>query len=342
VLAIAAMHDKKSPGSDGLPPEFYKRFFHLFGKEFVDLFNSELDRMSDSQRIGVITLLCKDVRKADNLSAWRPITLLNIDHKIISKVILNKLKPISKNIVSSSQTCGVKGRSIFDNLHFLHNVFDYCKARDLPCIALCFDQAKAFDRVDHRYLLHILEKLGLGPNIIKLITLLYTDIYSSVLVNGFLSDLFKITRSMRQGCGLSPLLYAFYIEPLIFRIESCLLFKGIPMPNSAEARIAVHADDSTILASTVNSVKLALNYFDLYSKASGAKLNTDKSVAFVVNDFTYLSGWPTWLSKVKTVKICGIHFGRDAENIDKASLINKITTKLQYFGNVVPRSPHTK
>jgi len=40
---------------------------HLFGKEFVDLFNSELDRLSDSQRIGVITLLCKDISKADTL-----------------------------------------------------------------------------------------------------------------------------------------------------------------------------------------------------------------------------------------------------------------------------------
>jgi len=194
---------------------------------------------------------------------------------------MNKLKPISKSMVSSSQTCGLKGRSIFDNLHFLRNVFHYCEARDLPCIALCFDQAKAFDRVDHRYLLHILEKLGLGPNIIKLITLLYTDIYSSVLINGFLSDLFTVPGCMRQGCGLSPLLYAFCIETLIFRIKSCLLFKGIPMPNSSEARIAVHADDSTVLASNVKSVELALNYFDIYCKASGAKLNTDKSVAFV-------------------------------------------------------------
>jgi len=342
VLAIAAMHDKKSPGSDGLPPEFYKRFFHLFGKEFVEIFNSELDRLSDSQRIGVITLLCKDASKADTLSAWRPITLLNIDYKIISKVILNKLKPISKSIVSSSQTCGVKGRSIFDNLHFLRNVFDYCKARDLPCIALCFDQAKAFDRIEHRYLLHILERLGLGPNIIKLITLLYTDIYSSVLINGFLSDLFTVTRSMRQGCGLSPLLYAFCIEPLIFRIKSSLLFKGIPMPNSSEARIAVHADDSTVLASNVNSVEIALNYFDIYCKASGAKLNLDKSVAFVVNDFANLLGWPSWLSKVKTVKICGIHFGRDAETIDEESLINKISIKLQYFRNFLPSSLHTR
>jgi len=59
-------------------------------------------------------------------------------------------------------------------------------------------------------------------------------------------------------------------------------------------------------------------------------------------DSTNLSGWPTWLSIVKTVKMCGIHFGREAENKDESSLINKMTTKLQYFRNILPRSPHTR
>jgi len=342
VLAISSMHDKKTPGSDGLPPEFYKRFFHLFGKEFVDLFTSELDRLADSQRIGVITLLCKDKSRAEDLAVWRPISLLNTDYKILSKVILNKLKLVAKSIVGPSQTCGIKGRSILDNLHFIRNVFDYCRERKLPCIALCFDQAKAFDRVDHAYLLHILHKLGFGPNIIKLINLLYTDIYSSVLVNGFLSDLFTVTRSMRQGCGLSPLLYAFCIEPLIRLIQSSLLFRGIPMPNGEEARIAAHADDSTVFASNVESVKLALDYFDLYGQASGARLNKEKSVACIATDNTSLIGWPLWLTKVKVVKICGIHFGDNAEDIDEAILINNISSKLKHFGPIMPRSIHTR
>lgn len=118
----------------------------------------------------------------------------------------------------------------FNNLHFLRNVFDYCKARKLPCIALCFDQAKAFDSVDHHYLHYILKQLGIGPNVRAFIKLLYTDIYSTVLINGFFTDLFEVTRSMRQGCGLSPMLYASCTEPLINKIRDSLLFKGIPMP----------------------------------------------------------------------------------------------------------------
>jgi len=114
------------------------------------------------------------------------------------------------------------------------------------------------------------------------------------------------------------------------------------MPNGEEARIAAHADDSTVFASSVESVKLALDYFDLYGQSSGALLNAEKSVACIVTDNTNLTGWPSWLSKVKVVKICGIYFGDNAEAIDETLLINNITAKLKYFGTVMPRRLHTR
>jgi exonuclease III len=328
--AINQMADHKSPGSDGLPAEFYKLFFYLFGTEFVWLINNHTGLLSDSQRIGIITLICKNSAKASDLGSWRPISLLNVDLKIISKVVLNKLKLVAQDIVGREQTCGVPKRSIFDNLHFLRNVFDYCKDRDLPCVALCFDQAKAFDSVDHSYLVHTLNKLGLGSNIIGLIKLLYNNIYSSVMVNGYCTEPFSVSRSMRQGCGLSPLLYAFCIEPLINKIRTSLLFKGIPMPSlsKTEARVAVHADDSTVLAADSASVTLALDLFHLYGRASGARLNYDKSVAYVPAKIPPLAGWPSWLKTVDSVKICGIVFGRDAQSTMEMDLKDRIDRNL--------------
>ena len=334
--AINSMADHKSPGCDGLPAEFYKLFFNIFGHEFVYLINNHGERLSDSQRIGIISLICKDMAKADDLGSWRPISLLNVDLKIMSKVIFNKLKLVAPDIIGPEQTCGLPRRSVFENVHFLRNVFDYCKERDLPCIALCFDQAKAFDSVDHSYLFFILGRLGFGPKIINLIKLLYTDIQSTVLVNGTFTELFSVTRSMRQGCGLSPLLYAFCIEPLINKIRSSLLFKGIPLlpPHKSEARIAAHADDTTILALDTVSVNLALNVFQMYSLASGAKLNTSKSIAFIPAKKPLLNGWPPWLKICPTVKICGITFGPDAQLNMEASLKTRLDNN---FNLLAPR-----
>lgn len=338
--AINNMEDFKSPGCDGLPAEFYKYFFHLFGAHFVSILNSNINTLSLTQRTGIITLLCKDASKADNLGAWRPISLLNLDYKIISKVVLNKIKDTVGSIIGQHQTCGILGRSIFDNLHFLRNVFAYCKERQFNCIALCFDQAKAFDRVSHEYLFHILKKLGFGPQLIKYVSLLYTKIYSSVQVNGFLTDPFEVTRSMRQGCGLSPLLYAMCIEPLLVKINSNLLFKGIatPLGRSVEVRLAAHADDSTVLAADLVSVNIALETFQLYGKATGAMLNLDKSVACVISGHFNEQQWPKWLKKVDSVKICGVYFGNNADRINEETLINKVDSKISKLTKVAPSS----
>ena len=89
VNAINSMENNKTPGSDGLPKEFYSKFFHLFGKGFVDMVHNcfEAGLLPPSLRHGIITLACKDVNNAQMLTNWRPISLLNVDYKIIAKVL---------------------------------------------------------------------------------------------------------------------------------------------------------------------------------------------------------------------------------------------------------------
>jgi hypothetical protein len=211
------MANGKSPGSDGLPAEFYKDFFPHFGPWFINIANAQLAKsLSSSQRLGIITLLPKKDSDKCLLSNWRPVSLLNTDYKIISKTLVNRLKKLANRIIGNSQNSAVPGRSIYDTLHLLRNVFDYCKDRDFPCLAVSLDQAKAFDKVHHIYY-SIMEQMGIGPIFLSMVRQLYNDIYSKVLVNGFLTVAFKITGSVRQGCGLSPLLFNIAIEPLILK-----------------------------------------------------------------------------------------------------------------------------
>ena len=72
IKAINNMQDFKSPCCDGLPAEFYKKI--SIGENFVNILNSQVHTLSDTQRIGITTLLRKDVSKADDLGAWRPIS----------------------------------------------------------------------------------------------------------------------------------------------------------------------------------------------------------------------------------------------------------------------------
>ena len=94
---------------------------------------------------------------------------------------------------------------------------------------------------------NVLAKYCIGRSFLKWVKLLYTDIVSCLNVNGFLTDLFCISRGVRQGCSLSSLLYVLAIEPFAC-IRSDPYVKGLHLPGSIdESQIFLFADDSTII-----------------------------------------------------------------------------------------------
>ena len=330
--ALKGMKPFKTPGSDGLPKEFYEKFFNLIGEDFVNVINGEYEQgfMSPSQRTGYITLLCKDSAHADDLSNWRPVSLLNVDYKIVSKSLANRLRTVLSEIVNGDQTCSVPGRSIIDNLHLLRNVYDYCTNGNIPCIMVSYDQAKAFDRVSHEYLFRVLRAFGFKESFINWIKLLYTDIKSRVLVNGFLSEEFSVLRSVRQGCGLSPLLYVLCIEPLANKIRLSSNIQGLRLPGtSQEARVSLYADDTTILAVDTYSIVSAVKIFENFGSASGAVLNKNKCVALVIAGNINLADLPSWLPVRDCVKVCGVYFGRNMVELNENMLLSKMSTAVR-------------
>lgn len=94
-----------------------------FGEDLVEVFNYCFDRgfLTKSQRRGVISLSFK---KGDRLDPknWRPITLFNVDYKIMSRTIAGRLLKVIHLVVNESQTCGVRGRFIGDNVALLRDV----------------------------------------------------------------------------------------------------------------------------------------------------------------------------------------------------------------------------
>ena len=278
--ALKLMLNHKSPGPDGLPKEFYAFAFPFIGKSYVKLMNRCLSEgtLPLSLRQCYITLLCKDKTKADLLTNWRPISLLNCDYKILSKVLSLRLRRVIGEIVHQDQTCSVPGRSIQDNVHLIRNLIEYVNDKNMPAAIISLDQSKAFDRVSHEYLFKVLHGFGFGAHFISLVKLLYSNIYSSVLVNGFVSDEFPIQCSVRQGCSLSPLLYVLCMEPFAHRIRRDPMIKGIPMPGTQEqCKVCQYADDTNLFVSDIGSVRKILMLVELFELVSAAKLNKVKT-----------------------------------------------------------------
>ena len=313
VLALKAMANNKSPGLDGLTKEFYDILFPIIGDSFVCMINNSFSNglLSDSQRTGLITLICKDTDHRSDLSYWRPISLLNYDYKIISKVIFLRLRNVMDSIVNIDQTCSIFGRSILDNLHLMRNVIDYVNSKNIKAAILSLDQSKAFDRVSHDYLFSVLDKLGFGENFISWIRLLYTDARSSIYVNGQVSVPFNISRSVRQGCSLSPLLYVLCMEPFAHKIRRDLFIKGLQLPGTADqVRISQYADDTNIVVCTMRSIDRVFFLVESYCLASASKLNKNKTWGIWLGGWRNCADTPcnnNWTNSYR--KLCGVILG---------------------------------
>ena len=310
--ALDAMKNGKSPGSDGLGCEFYKKFWYLFGEHFVAMINLCFleGQLTESQRLSLITLLCKDRKLHYLLSQWRPISLINIDAKIVSKSLSNRLKKVLPYIISEDQTCSVEGRSISDNIHLLRNVFDYVESKDIGLICLGLDQLKAYDRVEYKWLMKVLEHFGFGPEFLKWITVLYNNIKTSVIINGHISENFVYSRGLKQGCPLSSLLYILCIEPFANRVRLDPNIKGLKLPGQDRySKITQYADDSNFTLMNINSVYRTLTLFEIYERASGSARNKDKCYAIWLGRYKDNSDTPFGLKWKTHKKLLGIIMG---------------------------------
>ena len=174
----------KSPGLDGLPYELYIKFWDLLEPDLVATFNDSFVKgsLSFSQRAGLITLLYKKNDRFD-----------------INKVLTNRLETVLSSIISDSQSCGVPGRFSGSNIRTIQDIVDYCNSNQLGGAIISLDQEKAFDRVDWGYMLKVFERMNFGASFRAWVRLLYHNIFSRVLVNGYTSNAFAVTRGVRQG-----------------------------------------------------------------------------------------------------------------------------------------------
>ena len=157
--ALTSFADNKSPGEDGFAKEFFQTFFDLLCKYLLNSYNGAFRKgsLSVSQKRGTITLIPKGDENLTELKNWRPISLLNIDYKILSKVLARRMEKVLPKLVHSDQTGFVNGRFIGQNIRLLNDIMDYTDIEKLPGIFLFVDFEKAFDTVEWSFISKTLE-----------------------------------------------------------------------------------------------------------------------------------------------------------------------------------------
>ena len=209
------------------------------------------------------------------LSNYRPISLINADVKIITKILAERLKLALPSIVHPTQTA-VYGRRIDQNIHLVRDLIDIAN-RDNDTAAFIFlDQEKAFDRVNHKFLWTVMETFGIGENFVGWVKNIYSNATSVLGINGFFSDKIPLRRGVRQGCPLSALLYVLVLEVLAVQLRSNPNIVGFKV--GGEKIVSVHyMDDTTIMIKQNRCFKEVIKELSQYSEASEAKVNYSKT-----------------------------------------------------------------
>ena len=151
----------------------------------------------------MITLLEKKDKDGRFIRNWRPISFTNVDVKIASKAIARRLETILTELIHHNQNGFVKGRSLFDAVRMIDDRLELAQITNKSGILVAIDFEKAFDSLDHTFLLKLLEKLNFGAYFLQWIETFYTNISGCVLNNGFTTDLFQVRRGVRQGDPIS-------------------------------------------------------------------------------------------------------------------------------------------
>ena len=277
--SLKKMKPDKACGMDGLSSEFYSHFWFLLSPHLFHsvMFSFDKGSLSSSQKRGILRLLPKKGHDPLFVKNWRPITLLNVDYKIISKSLASRLSLVLPHILHKDQRgfvkIGLLVIILWNCILLFRNLMRILKKECYYCwtsrrlLILCLGE----------FLFRVMDALSFPDSFISWLRVLYHGKEIRVLNNGHASSPIFPTNGVAQGCGLSPLLFVLAIEVLAVSICYNDKIEGVVM-NDIHKKLALLADDMIL------SLKAKQSCFDEvfrtltdFAKISNLSVNYSKS-----------------------------------------------------------------
>ena len=287
------------------------------------IFSAEKGEMSIDQRRGIINLIPKKDKDIRLLKNWRPISLLNTDYKVLTKLLATRLKKVLPTVIHPDQVAYLKSRYIGQNIRTIIDIMDYTEKEKKQGLIAFLDFEKAFDSIDWRVLDDALRCFNIGQEFRKWVTRIYKNSMSCVTNCGFSSENFNITRGVRQGCPLSAYLFITVVEILAIKIRNDRSIQGIKIGND-EVKVIQMADDTTTFLHDVQSLKVLVDMLDNFHKYAGLRLNQTKSEIMWLGSKRDSTEAPLGLKMVKGAKALGIYFSYDKKEVEERNFTHKL------------------
>ena len=273
--AIDSSNLHSSPGKDGLSYRFYKKFKKELSPILLHTFNDLLLNSSpipNSIKEGITVTVFKGKGNPNDLNNRRPITLLNTDYKLYTKLLNSRILSVIDKLISPLQQGFLPSRSILTN----PLIIDHLLHQSSSSIAF-IDFEKAFDSISHKSIIKALYAFNFPSKFIRAIKNILLNSTTSITINNFLSPPVYLKKGTKQGDPISPTLFILVIEFLSKFLSTQL--QGINV-NNLNLNHLLYADDLALILSDPSNLATAISIFDKFYCATGLKLNISKSVLF--------------------------------------------------------------
>ena len=206
--------------------------------------------------------------------------------------------------------------NIRKSINVIHHIN---KKKEKNHMILSIDAEKAFDKIQHPFLIKTLEKVGIEGTYLKIIKAIYEKPTANIILNGEKLRAFSLRSGTRQGCPLSPLLFNIVLEVLASAIRQQKEIKGIKIGKD-EVKLSLFADDMILyMENPIDSTKSLLELIHEFSKVAGYKINVQKSVAFL---YTNNEATERQIKKLipftiapRSIKYLGINLTKDVKDM---------------------------
>lgn len=363
LIHIKKLKNNKAAGEDGIVAEFLKNLgpntLHEITQIIQNIWTTE--KIPEDWKTALIHPLHKKGDKT-NVNNYRGISLLSVTYKILSSCLLRRTQDQLEQKVAEYQAGFRPNRSCTEQIHNLKTILKIKALRSRPITCTFVDFKKAYDSIDRQSLFNTLEEYGLDEKTRKIIEQTLTNTKSKVKFLGEISDEFEIKTGVRQGDGLSPLLFNIALDKVMKEWEKDLKKKGKWNPlKIGQGKKVVNipylafADDIAIMTNTPeeaieqietlkeNAEKIGLQIsFEktefIATKTNETKLNTKYGEINRVDYFRYLGEIIEPTGQEKQAQQIRLQKIRRAQAITR-NIYNKksiaVSTKIRHYRTVI-------
>ena len=275
--AIDKLKLHKAEGSDGISAELVKDKSDILISVLTSIINESWDNgtFPEIWCKGAIQLLHKKASKLD-LDNYRQITVQCTLRQFFCRIIETRMK-----VFTDLSECHIgfrEKRSSADNLFIIKQLMKRCtrKGSRLGAYFGFIDFKKAFDSLHVDTLMAKLRTKGAGGNMLGVISSMYERSQSAVRHEGRTGEFFNVERGVAQGCILSPLLFAIYLDDLLISLQKLQFENGIV------ANCLAYADDLLLLARTTEEMEAMLKVIEKWCDENSMAVNTNKDKSAIM------------------------------------------------------------